>query len=294
MATSTAAPPAPPVPARTWGVTAVTALTPAVWGTTYLVTTEFLPEDRPLLAGTLRALPAGLAVLAITRTLPRGAWWWRAAALGTLNIGAFFALLFVAAYRLPGGVAATVSAVQPLLVAGLAFALLGERPTARRLGWGLAGAAGVALMVLRGNAAFDLAGIVAAFAGTAVMAAGIVLGKRWGRPDGVGLMTFTGWQLAAGGLLLAPIALLVEGAPPALDGRAVAGYAWLAVVGTLLAYALWFRGLERLPVSSASFLPLLSPAVATVLGWLVLGQSLTLPQALGFALALTAIAAAQR
>lgn len=149
-------------------------------------------------------------------------------------------------------------------------------------------------MVLRGNAAFDLAGIVAAFAGTAVMAAGIVLGKRWGRPDGVGLMTFTGWQLAAGGLLLAPIALLVEGAPPALDGRAVAGYAWLAVVGTLLAYALWFRGLERLPVSSASFLPLLSPAVATVLGWLVLGQSLTLPQALGFALALTAIAAAQR
>ena len=38
----------------------VTAITPAVWGTTYAVTTEFLPPGRPLLAGLLRALPAGL------------------------------------------------------------------------------------------------------------------------------------------------------------------------------------------------------------------------------------------
>ena len=39
---------------------ALTALAPAIWGSTYLVTTEFLPPDRPLLAGMIRALPAGL------------------------------------------------------------------------------------------------------------------------------------------------------------------------------------------------------------------------------------------
>ncbi len=106
---------------------ALTALAPITWGTSYLVTTELLPPDRPLLTATLRALPAGLLLLAVTRLLPRGGWWWKAAVLGTLNIGAFFALMFVSAYRLPGGVAATLAAVHPLLVTALASGVLGER-----------------------------------------------------------------------------------------------------------------------------------------------------------------------
>lgn len=289
-----AAPVATEVPGRSAGLaglTALTALVPMTWGTTYLVTSELLPPERPLLSGAIRALPAGLAVLAITRTLPRGAWWWRAALLGTLNIGAFFALLFVAAYRLPGGVAATLGAAQPLVVAGLAFLLLRERPTLWRLGWGVAGIVGVSLMVLRGDFTMDVTGVVAGLGGTAAMASGVVLTKRWGRP--VGLLTFTGWQLTAGGLFLAPIALAVEGAPPALDADAVAGYAWLAIAGTLVAYAVWFRGLERLPVGALSFLPLLSPVVATVLGWIVLEQALTTAQTAGFSLSLLSILAAQ-
>lgn len=277
--------------AAVFWLTALTALAPLMWGTTYVVTTELLPAGRPLLSGALRALPAGLAVLVFTRTLPRGAWWWRSAVLGTLNIGAFFALLFVAAYRLPGGVAATLNAVQPLLVAGLAFVLLSERPTRWRLGWGVAGVAGVALMVLRGELAIDPLGLAAGFAGAVAMATGVVLTRRWGRP--VGLLAFTGWQLTAGGLLLAPLALAVEGLPPALSASALAGYAWLALPGTLLAYALWFQGLAKLSVGAVSFLGLLSPAMATALGWLVLGQALTPAQGLGFALALTAIVAAQ-
>lgn len=272
-------------------LTGLTALAPIAWGTTYLVTTEYLPPDRPLLSGTLRALPAGLAVLAATRTWPRGHWWWRSAVLGTLNIGAFFALLFVAAYRLPGGVAATLNAVQPLLVAGLALVLLGENPTRWRLAWGVAGVLGVALMVLRGTIPLDPLGVAAGLGGAGAMALGIVLTRRWGRP--VGLLPFTGWQLTAGGLFLAPVALLVEGGPPPLHASELLAYAWLAIPGTLFAYALWFQGVARLPVSAMSFLGLLSPAVATVLGWLVLGQALTPVQIGGFALALAAVAAAQ-
>ncbi len=101
---------------------AVTALAPAAWGLTYLATTEFLPPGRPLLAGAARALPAGLILVAIARRRPQGVWWLKAAVLGVLNIGAFFALLFAAAYRLPGGVAATLGAVQPLVAACLATA----------------------------------------------------------------------------------------------------------------------------------------------------------------------------
>ncbi|PYC66902.1 EamA family transporter [Micromonospora arborensis] len=276
-----------------WAITGLASLAPVTWGTTYLVTTQWLPPDRPLLSGVLRALPAGLIALLLARRLPDGVWWWRAAALGALNIGAFFVLLFVAAYRLPGGVAATLSAAQPLIVAGLAVALLAERPSRWRLGWGLVGVVGIAVMVLRGRLGFDPIGLAAGFAGTAVMAAGTVLTKRWGRPPGVGVLAFTGWQLTAGGLLIAPLALAVEGLPPRLDAPALGGYAWLSLVGTGLAYTLWFTGLAHLPVTAMSFLPLLSPIVAAVLGWLVLGQSLTATQLLGFGLALVSISAAQ-
>ncbi|WP_187414902.1 EamA family transporter [Nonomuraea sp. PA05] len=274
------------------GVILLTALTPAIWGTTYLVTTELLPPGRPLLAAVIRALPAGLLLVAITRRLPQGIWWWRALMLGALNIGVFFALLFVGAYRLPGGVAATVGAVQPLLVALLSAGLLGERLTVRTLLAAAAGVAGVSLLVLRADARLDALGVAAALGGAAVMAVGVVLSKRWQSP--APLLATTGWQLVAGGLLLVPVALVVEGAPPAgLSGANVAGYAYLSLVGAALAYALWFRGLRVLPATKVTFLGLLSPVVATMLGWVVLGQELTVAQGFGAVIVLGALVVAQ-
>lgn len=266
----------------------VTALTPVTWGTTYAVTTEFLPADRPLLAGALRALPAGLLLVALTRRLPRGDWWWRSAVLGALNIGVFFALLFVSAYRLPGGMAAVLGAAQPLVVAGLTVLLLTERVALRTVLAAVAGAGGVTLAVLTASARLDPIGLLAGLTGTASMALGLVLTKRWGRPD-ASLLTTTGWQLTAGGLLLAPLAIGVEGLPATLTGANVAGYAYLALVGTALAYTIWFWGLQRLPAAQVSLLGLLSPVVATVVGWAALGQGLTPVQLLGMLVAFGAV-----
>ncbi|MET7330833.1 EamA family transporter [Nonomuraea sp. NPDC005650] len=275
------------------GTVLLTALTPAIWGTTYLVTTELLPPGRPLLAAVIRALPAGLLLVAITRRLPTGVWWWRALVLGALNIGVFFALLFVGAYRLPGGVAATVGAIQPLLVALLSAGLLAERLTLRTTLAAVAGVAGVSLLVLRADARLDALGVAAALGGAVVMALGVVLSKRWQSP--APLLATTGWQLVAGGVLLLPVAFLVEGAPPAtLTGENLAGYAYLAIIGSALAYALWFRGLRLLSATKVTFLGLLSPVVATLLGWLVLGQELTAAQALGALVVLAALVVAQR
>ncbi len=273
--------------------TAATALAPVVWGTTYVVTTEFLPEGHPLFAGLLRALPAGLIALALTRTLPHGEWWGKAAVLGVLNIGLFLPLLFVAAERLPGGVAATTAAAQPLAVAVLATTVLGESPSGWRFFWGAAGVAGVGMVVLGPAAALDAAGIAAGLAGAATMALGVTLTRRWGRPPGVGPTAFAGWQLTAGGVFLTPVTFAVEGAPPAIGGAAAVGYLWLGLVGGLVAYALWFRGLTTLPVHSVAVLTLLSPLVAAVLGALVLDQTLGPVQLAGFALSLAAIAAGQ-
>ncbi|MFF5932349.1 EamA family transporter [Streptomyces sp. NPDC012508] len=273
--------------------TLLTALAPVSWGTFYVVTTELLPPGHPLFAGLLRALPAGLIALAIGRTLPQGAWWGRAAVLGVLNIGLLFPLLTVAAERLPGGVAATLAAAQPLVVAGLAVVVLRERPTVRRLAWGVVGVVGVGLVVIGPNAAFDLVGVLAGLGSAATMALGVTLTKRWGRPGGVGPAAFAGWQLTAGGLFLLPLTLLVEGAPPAVDLPAALGYLWLGGVGGLLAFVLWFRGLTALPVTSVAVLVLLSPLVAAALGAALLGQTLGPVQLLGFGLALASIVAGQ-
>ncbi|MFF8279334.1 EamA family transporter [Streptomyces lateritius] len=270
---------------RKAAVTALTALAPISWGSTYLVTTEFLPPDRPLFTGLMRALPAGLLLLAVTRKLPRGAWWWKSAVLGGLNIGAFFPLLFLAAYRLPGGVAAVVASVGPLFVVGLAALFLGDRPTVRSVLTAVAAAFGVSLVVLKAGAALDLVGVVAGLLSALSMSAGTVFTKRWGKPHGVGALAMTGWQLTAGGLIILPIALLVEGAPPALDSTGLLGYAYFALGNTAVSYFLWFRGIERLSASSVTLLGPLSPLTAAVIGWVALGQALGPVQLAGMALA---------
>jgi probable blue pigment (indigoidine) exporter len=124
------------------------------------------------------------------------------------------------------------------------------------------------------------------------MGLGVTLTKRWGRPPGVGPAALAGWLLTAGGLFLLPLALVLEDVPT-VDGPAALGYLWLGLVGGLLAYFLWFRGIGLLPVTATALLGLLSPLVAAALGTLVLDQTLGAVQLLGFALALAALVAGQ-
>ena len=271
----------------------LTALAPIAWGTTYLVTTELLPVGHPLFAGLLRSLPAGLLAIAISRRLPHGTWWWKAFALGALNIGAFFPLLFLAAERLPGGVAAAVAGSQPLIVLVLGSLVLQERIRPATAAAPVAGAGGVALVVLGPAASLDLWGILAALGGVTATGVGMILTKRWGRPSGVGPVGYAGWQLAAGGLLLLPVTLLLEGVPPKIDGGAALGYLWLGTAGGIVAYTLWFRGIQQLPVIAPGLLALLSPIVATILGALVAGEAFTPVQAIGFTIALGALISGQ-
>ena len=274
-----------------WAAVAVTAITPIVWGTTYYTTTQFLPDGRPLLAGTLRALPAGLLLAAIARHRPQGAWWWKSTALGVLNIGAFFPLLFLAAYRLPGGVAASVGAIQPLIAAALAAVLLGERFSIVNLLTGLMGIVGVALLVLRNEVPLDALGVVAALGGAVSMACGVVMTKKWGRP--VPLLAFTSWQLVAGGFVMLPVTLAVEGVPGELTARNIAGYLWLSIIGCAVAYSIWFRGIGKLPVAASSVLALISPVVAAVIGYVALDQTLTALQLLGVGVILASVTVTQ-
>ncbi|QDX31774.1 carboxylate/amino acid/amine transporter [Dickeya poaceiphila] len=265
---------------------------PCVWGTTYFVTTQFLPADKPLLAALIRALPAGI-ILILGKTLPPANWLWRLFVLGALNIGVFFVLLFFAAYRLPGGVVALVGSLQPLLVILLSFLLLTQPVLKKHMVAAVTGGIGITLLISLPEAPLNPAGLVASVLATVSMASGLVLTKKWGRPIGMTMLTFTGWQLFCGGLVILPIQICAEPLPDAMTLTNLAGYCYLAVPGSLLAYFMWFSGIEANSPVMMSMLGFLSPLVALLLGFLFLHQVMSDAQLVGVVLIFSGIVMVQ-
>ncbi|EKO3447945.1 EamA family transporter [Vibrio fluvialis] len=260
---------------------ALTAIAPIVWGSTYIVTTEALPPESPLIASTIRSLPAGVLLVLISRAWPTGLWWLRMAVLGFLNIGLFLYCLFFAATYLPGGMASMVMSIQPLIVMIMSWYLLSANFSSQQLIASGLGILGVGLLVLNSSAELNIEGMLTAILGTLSMALGVVLTKKWGRPTGMTILGFTGWQLLFGGIILLPVSLWLEGIPTQLTSINYLGYGYLSLIGAILGYFLWFRGIEKLPPVTVSFLGFLSSVSACFLGYLVLNQTLTWPQLLG-------------
>ncbi len=145
--------------------------------------------------------------------------------------------------------------------------------------------------MLRGGGPAPLAGVATSVAAMTMASLGFILVKRWTPP--VPLLAFTSWQLVAGGVVLAPVALVVEGPPPVLDLPALAGFAYLAVIGTGVAYAAWFYGLSRLDPGAVALIGLLNPLVGTALGVVVVHEAFGAAQLLGTALVVIGIATGQ-
>ncbi len=121
-------------PGRSSIIALTTLLAPIAWGTTYVAITEYLPADRPLFVAACRLLPAGLVLVAIgaltNRAPARRQDWKRLTVLSVFNFALFFPLLIAAIYRLPGGVAASVGGLQPLLVAIVGWLIASITPAA--------------------------------------------------------------------------------------------------------------------------------------------------------------------
>ncbi|MBA0183492.1 EamA family transporter [Pectobacterium versatile] len=274
-----------------WRDVILTALAPAIWGSTYIVTSEILPPDRPFTAALIRVLPAGLLLILFTRRFPARRDWWRVLVLGALNIGVFQALLFVAAYRLPGGLAAVLGAIQPLLVMVLVWAVDHRAPRLATLWSAIIGVVGMAILLLSPQTTFEPVGVAAALLGAVCMATGVWLTRRW-QLD-LPVLPLTGWQLFLGGLMLAPVAWVVDAPLPALTLSQYAAYIYLCLAGAVISYGLWFRGITRLPTIAVASLGLLSPLTAVVLGWVLLSQSMTGTAFLGLAIVLASVFAVQ-
>lgn len=265
-----------------WRWMLVTAIAPVAWGSTYVVTSTWLPADAPLWGAVWRALPAGLILLLIVRVLPRGSWWWKSAVLGVLNIGAFFVLIYVAAQLLPSSIASMIMAIAPAAMMLLAWGVIRERPQLFSLiGAGL-GFGGVVALLATGDEAVSVGGILASLAAMLMSSIGFILTKRWN--TGVALLPMTAWQLTMGGLMIIPVALIGEGLPSPVSGSELAAFAYLTLVGTLAAYVAWNTGLKHLPAGAVGLIGLLNPVTGVLLGVAVASETLTALQVGGIAL----------
>ena len=272
---------------KRWMWILVTAIAPIAWGSGYVVTRSLLPAEAPLWGGVLRALPAGLLVLLLARRLPRGSWWWRSLVLGTLNVGGFFVLVYIAGQRLPSSLAATLMSTSAACMLLFAWLLLHRRPRLAAAVGAATGLVGVAIMLGFDPGGADPWGVAASLGAMVASSIGFVLTTRWG--SDVPALPMTAWQLVGGSVVLLPVAVLVEGAPPALTPGSALGFAYLTLVATALAYVAWFAGLRRLSPGVVGVVGLLNPVTGVVLGVALAGEAFGMPQIAGVALVLAGI-----
>ena len=270
----------------------ITAVAPVTWGANYLVIAHLFPPGSPLWGAALRSAPAAVLLLLWCRSLPRGRWWWRSAVLGVLNVGAFFLCIHLTAQLLPSSVAASIMALSPLVLGGFAWWLLSQRPSPTWILSATIGLVGVVAMLGPDAPDLDARGVAASAAALVMFGLGGVLSRRWA--DEQPLLHVTAWQLALGSLVLVPVAVLVEGGLPRLDGAGVLGVALSSGLATALAYLCWFGGLRRLPAGAVGVVGLLNPVTGVTLGVLLAGERLGAVQALGTVGVLGAVALAAR
>ncbi|GAA3637894.1 EamA family transporter [Microbacterium awajiense] len=266
---------------------AITAIAPIAWGSTYFVTRHLLPPDAALWGAVIRSLPAGILVLLIMRRLPTGSWWWKSLVTGTLTVGGLNVLVYIAAQRLDSSLAATLMSTSAAALMLMSWMLLKQRPRLVAAGGAALGMLGVVVMMEPSTGRVDVWGVVASIGAMLASSLGFVLTARWGKD--VPPLTMAGWQLVAGSLVVVPVAVIVEGAPPALDGGAILGFAYIIVIATAVAYAAWFTGLRRLPGAAVGMVGLLNPVTGVLLGVALAGERFGMPQATGILLVIAGV-----
>lgn len=248
-----------------------------------------LAAMRFLLSG-LALLPAGIVSLR-RRGRPLGARdWGTFARLGLIGVTVSIGLFHGAIRHLPANVSAIVFSVNPVFVVLFAAMLLRERLDARKLGGVALGVAGVALFVWQkgGLRAESAAGVGLMSGSLLAFALNTVHVKRH-MPD-YGALAITSMSGLFGSAFLLPVSWAVEGAPWA-SAPAAAWYRllYLGLAGTALAYALYFAGLRRVEASRGSLVFFLKPALASLLAWALLGETLTPTMWAGTALIVSAL-----
>lgn len=286
----------PPHPAFTAGDLVRLVLVTLLWALCYPLITTGLALAPPLTFAALRALVAGAGLLAVAavlrRPLPQDAQTWLSllgVGLSATSLG--FTGMFLAGGLVSPGLATVVANVQPLIAAVLAYFVLTERLGRRRrtgLVLGFAGIVLVALPGFGGGANSTPLGVAYVLLGALGVAVGNVLLKRLaGKVD---LWMATGWQFVLGSVPLFLAAQIFESsAHITWTPTFVAVLLVLSLLGTALAFVLWFSLLQRSELTRLNTFTFLTPLFALLLGAVFFGERVGLIEGAGMALILAGV-----
>ncbi len=249
-----------------------TAVAPMLWGTMPIAASAALPSGHSMLIAAVRSLGAGLCIVLLIRKMPPPVWHLRTLMLAFINVALTFALFFISAARTGGGMTTLLMALSPFWTTLLAWPLLREKIRPIQIALIILGVTGVFLLVRASPIRIELIGMLAGIGASICMGSSITLLKKWGKPPS--LFVFMGWQLLAGGVLLVICALALEEFPQTLTATNTAALLYLVLACTIIAYGLWFQGIDRLGAQPASLLLLLVPVVGLIVDVLI--QKLTI------------------
>ncbi|WP_247003365.1 DMT family transporter [Halosolutus gelatinilyticus] len=265
-----------------------------VWGTAFGAIEVGLATLPPILFAALRLdvatllFTAGIAVYGL-EWRPRTRDDWIAIGVGgVLLVGGHYGLLFLGQSHVSSAVAAIVLSLTPVVTPPLAIAVLPQErlraPAAVGLLLGLAGVIVVALS--GGSLGGQAVGVVLLFAAAFVFALGSVLIER--AEETLPVVPLQTWAMGVGALALHGLSYVHPGesvpAASAWTSTTIAALAYLGVVATAGGFLAYFVLLDRIGASQLSLVSYASPVVAALVGWALLGETITLATIGGFGL----------
>ena len=269
------------------------------WGFNWPMTKLLLTEWPPLTGRGGAGVIGGLVLLGLgalrgeSLRVPEGQWG-RLLGLSMLNVFGWMALMSLALLWLPAGEAAVIAYTMPIWAAVLAWRILGETLSLRRIIAMLMAFSGIAALMLGDGVHITpqkLLGLAMAVTGAFGFAGGTVLGKKY--PLRMPLLASAGWQIVLGSLPVLLIGLVFETAHPgALTYIGWGTFAYVGLIGFCLAYVCWFGALTLLPASVAAIGTMAVPVIGVVGASFMLHEPLGIVQiaALSFTLAGVALA----
>lgn len=278
--------------------TCCVALLCLLWGSTWVVIREGLDDLPPFTSAGARFLLAGLAMIPLTRLLgpreggrPPPTWLWLF--LGAGNFALSYGLVYLTETHLPSGLVSVLWGVFPLMMAGIGHVYLPGERLRRRQGLGfLMGFAGLVVLYGTDVRSFGPEALPVALLlllSPLVSAVGTALVKRHGAR--VSSLALNRNGMLTGAVILVAVALLRERGEPALwSPRAIASVVYLALLGTVATFGIYFWLLRTTDAARLSLIAYVTPVVALTLGWLVRGEPLTATTLGGAALVLLGVA----
>jgi drug/metabolite transporter (DMT)-like permease len=249
-----------------------------LWASAYVPSKIGALDSSPLWFLVVRFAVAGCLTLGVARaygsTLPRTARELATVALlGILGNALYLGFTYEALRHLASGVGAIVASLNPLVLAIVAPALLGERLTPLKLIGLLLGFGGVVwVMVARtGSGSAEPPDVLLAFVGVVASVASTIIFKKY--CGGFDLRMTSALQLLAASVVLVPCAVALEGAPHVIwSARIVAAFVYLVLVMSVGASLLWFWLLGRGEASRVSAFYFLTPIFGLLIAYVLLRE----------------------